>query len=225
MTGQFGKNHLGDRNERIRASAPGASRAVRTPARLRETHGEGGRGVSQGYARFYRSRRSGNEAVLRVVQSEPHAYLDPANGQRRRDIHLADGGTKPFRSEKNTNWEGGYRVPALVRWPGLVNPDSEINDIVSADDWIQTLMAAADEPDIQNKPLQGYSAGGKTLKVSWVIVHPKGGGMKRIVPRSGVNRRVLLSALAALPSLSGTLLSVSASAQTGTAGGIAAILE
>ena len=47
-----------------------------------------------------------------------------------------DGGTTPFRGEKNTNWEGGYRVPALVRWPGLVPPRTEINDIFSAEDWV-----------------------------------------------------------------------------------------
>ena len=76
-----------------------------------------------------------------------------------------DGGTTPFRSEKNTNWEGGYRVPALVRWPGLVPPRSEINDIVSAEDWVPTLTAAAGEPDIKEKLLQGYNAGGKSFKV------------------------------------------------------------
>ena len=76
-----------------------------------------------------------------------------------------DGGTTPFRGEKNTNWEGGYRVPALVRWPGLVQPRTEINDIVSAEDWVPTLVAAAGEPDIKNKLLQGYDAGGKTFKV------------------------------------------------------------
>ena len=46
-----------------------------------------------------------------------------------------DGGTTPFRGEKNTNWEGGYRVPAMIRWPGLVPPKTEINDIFSAEDW------------------------------------------------------------------------------------------
>ena len=54
-----------------------------------------------------------------------------------------DGGTTPFRGEKNTNWEGSYRVPALIRWPGLVQPRTEINDIVSAEDWVPTLVAAA----------------------------------------------------------------------------------
>jgi arylsulfatase len=76
-----------------------------------------------------------------------------------------DGGTTPFRGEKNTNWEGGYRVPALVRWPGLVKPGTEINDIVSAEDWVQTLMAAVGEPDVGNKLLSGYTAGTKTFKV------------------------------------------------------------
>ena len=75
-----------------------------------------------------------------------------------------DGGTTPFRGEKNTNWEGSYRVPALLRWPGLVPPRTEINDIVSAEDWVQTLMAAAGEPDIASKLLQGYSAGGQDLQ-------------------------------------------------------------
>ena len=76
-----------------------------------------------------------------------------------------DGGTTPFRGEKNTNWEGSYRVPALVRWPGLVRPRTEINDIFSAEDWVQTLMAAAGRADITNKLLQGYDADGKTYKV------------------------------------------------------------
>jgi arylsulfatase len=76
-----------------------------------------------------------------------------------------DGGTTPFRSEKNTNWEGGYRVPAIVRWPGLVPAHKEINEIFSAEDWAATLVAAAGEPDIKEKLLQGYTAGDKTYKV------------------------------------------------------------
>ena len=76
-----------------------------------------------------------------------------------------DGGTTPFRGEKNTNWEGGYRVPAMVRWPGLVPPRTEINEIFSAEDWATTLVAAAGEPDIKDKLLQGYDAAGKNFKV------------------------------------------------------------
>ena len=76
-----------------------------------------------------------------------------------------DGGTTPFKGEKNTNWEGGYRVPAMVRWPGLVPPRTEINDVFSAEDWATTLVAAAGEPDVKNKLLQGYDAAGKNFKV------------------------------------------------------------
>ena len=76
-----------------------------------------------------------------------------------------DGGTTPFRGEKNTNWEGGYRVPALIRWPGKVQPHTEINDIFSAEDWVPTLVAAAGQPDIKEKLLTGYDAGGKSFKV------------------------------------------------------------
>ena len=68
-----------------------------------------------------------------------------------------DGGTTPFRSEKNTNWEGSYRVPAMVRWPGTVKPGTVINDIFSAEDWVPTLAAAAGIPNIKDKLLQGYN--------------------------------------------------------------------
>ena len=60
-----------------------------------------------------------------------------------------DGGTTPFRSEKNTNWEGGFRVPMIVRWPGTVQPGTVVNDIVSGLDWFQTLAAAAGVADIR----------------------------------------------------------------------------
>ena len=76
-----------------------------------------------------------------------------------------DGGTTPFRSEKNSNWEGGYRAPAVVRWPGLVRPHTEFNGIFASEDWLPTIMAAAGEPDIKAKLLTGYDAGGKTFKV------------------------------------------------------------
>jgi arylsulfatase len=76
-----------------------------------------------------------------------------------------DGGTTPFRGEKNTNWEGAYRVPALIRWPGLVKPGTEINDIFSAEDWVQTIMAAVGEPDLGTKLQQGLEVGGTTYKV------------------------------------------------------------
>jgi arylsulfatase A-like enzyme len=76
-----------------------------------------------------------------------------------------DAGTTPFRSEKNTNWEGAFRVPCLIRWPGRIQPGSVSNETISALDWLPTLMAVAGEPDIKDKLLKGHQAGGKTFKV------------------------------------------------------------
>jgi arylsulfatase A-like enzyme len=76
-----------------------------------------------------------------------------------------DAGTTPFRSEKNTNWEGAFRVPCMIRWPGRIQPGSVSNDIVSGLDWVPTLMAAAGDPDIKDKLLKGHQIGSKTHKV------------------------------------------------------------
>ncbi|MDF0579252.1 arylsulfatase [Bradyrhizobium yuanmingense] len=76
-----------------------------------------------------------------------------------------DAGTTPFRSEKNTNWEGAFRVPCMVRWPGHIQPGSVSNEIVSGLDWMPTLLAAAGDPDITQKLLSGHQAGSKTFKV------------------------------------------------------------
>jgi arylsulfatase len=76
-----------------------------------------------------------------------------------------DGGQSPFRGEKNTNWEGGYRVPAMVRWPGTIKPGTVYNDIVAHEDWIPTLMTAAGDPGIKEKLLKGAQVGDKTFKV------------------------------------------------------------
>jgi arylsulfatase A-like enzyme len=76
-----------------------------------------------------------------------------------------DGGMTPFRNEKNSNWEGAYRVPAVVRWPGKIKPGSVSNEIVSHMDWLPTFLAAAGEPNIADKLKQGHKAGNKTFKV------------------------------------------------------------
>ncbi len=76
-----------------------------------------------------------------------------------------DGGMTPFRNEKNSNWEGAFRVPALVRWPGKIKAGSVCNEIISHQDWVPTLLAAAGEPDIVEKCKQGYEANGKTFRV------------------------------------------------------------
>jgi arylsulfatase len=76
-----------------------------------------------------------------------------------------DGGTTPFHGEKGTTWAGGFRVPMLVRWPGVIKPGTIINDIFSQEDWLPTLLAAAGEPVIVEKLKQGYAASGKNFKV------------------------------------------------------------
>jgi arylsulfatase A-like enzyme len=76
-----------------------------------------------------------------------------------------DAGITPYRAEKNTNWEGGWRVPAFVRWPGKIKPGTVVNGIVSHQDWLPTLLAAAGEPNIKDKLLKGHKAGNKTFKV------------------------------------------------------------
>jgi arylsulfatase len=81
------------------------------------------------------------------------------------EFSWTDGGTTPFHGEKNSSWEGGYRVPAMIRWPGLIKPGTEINAIGSHEDWLPTLVAAAGEPQIKEKLLAGYTAGAKTFKV------------------------------------------------------------
>jgi arylsulfatase A-like enzyme len=95
-----------------------------------------------------------------------------------------DGGTAPFRGEKGTTWEGGFRVPALARWPGVIRPGTIINDIASHEDWTPTLMAAAGIPDVKEKLTQGYRAGDKTFKV-----HLDGYDMTDLLSGKGPGKR------------------------------------
>ena len=76
-----------------------------------------------------------------------------------------DAAMTPFRGEKNTNWEGGWRVPAMVRWPGKIKPGSVSNEIMHHMDWMPTFLAAAGEPEVKEKLLKGYSAIGRNYKV------------------------------------------------------------
>jgi arylsulfatase A-like enzyme len=75
-----------------------------------------------------------------------------------------DGGNHPFRGEKGTVYEGGFRVPMLVKWPGVIKPNTIINEIMAHEDWLPTLLAAAGEPDVKEKLLKGYKVGDKTFK-------------------------------------------------------------
>jgi len=84
-------------------------------------------------------------------------------------VSWPDGGVTPFYGEKGTTWEGGFRIPLIVRWPGVIKPGTTNNGIVSHEDWMPTFLAAAGEPDVVEKLKQGYEANGRTFKV-----HPDG---------------------------------------------------
>jgi len=76
-----------------------------------------------------------------------------------------DGGTSPFRNEKASNWEGAFRVPTAIRWPGVIKPGSVFNDIFAHEDMFPTLLAAAGDQDVTTKLLKGMAVGKKTFKV------------------------------------------------------------
>jgi arylsulfatase len=76
-----------------------------------------------------------------------------------------DGAMTMFKSEKGTTWEGGFRIPMMVRWPGVIKPGTVYNDIISLLDWFPTLSAAAGVPDVKQRMLTGLQAGGKNFKV------------------------------------------------------------
>jgi arylsulfatase len=76
-----------------------------------------------------------------------------------------DGGTTPFRGEKNENWEGGYRVPLALKWPGVIEAGQVSNEIISHMDWIPTFLAAAGDPNVKEELLTGKAVGDKTFKV------------------------------------------------------------
>ncbi|MEJ2595876.1 MAG: arylsulfatase [bacterium] len=94
-----------------------------------------------------------NTIVIYTTDNGPHFNMWP------------DGGITPFRGEKNTNWEGGYRVPCLIRWPGQIPANSVINEIVAGNDWVPTLMAAVGVPDIKEQLLNGYEGVDRTYNV------------------------------------------------------------
>lgn len=96
---------------------------------------------------------SENTIVIYTTDNGPMVCLFP------------DAGSTPFRGEKNTNWDGGWRVPAVIRWPGTVKPGSKFTDLVAGEDWLPTLLAAAGEQNIKEKLLNGHQAGDKTYKV------------------------------------------------------------
>jgi arylsulfatase A-like enzyme len=76
-----------------------------------------------------------------------------------------DAGMTPFRNEKDSNWEGAFRVPCMVRWPSVIKPGTVSNEIISHLDWLPTLLAAAGEGDIKEKLHKGHQVGKKTFKI------------------------------------------------------------
>jgi len=91
--------------------------------------------------------------VVYSTDNGPHANTWP------------DGATTPFRSEKDTNWEGAFRVPAMARWPGKIKPGTVSNELMSHLDWLPTILSAAGEPHIKEKLLAGHDVGRKHFKV------------------------------------------------------------
>ena len=76
-----------------------------------------------------------------------------------------DGGTTPFKGEKATNWEGGFRVPCVIRWPGVIKPGTIVNDICAHEDFLPTLAAAAGDTDVVDRVKKGGKIGDKSFKV------------------------------------------------------------
>ena len=94
-----------------------------------------------------------NTIVLYTTDNGPHMNSWP------------DAAMTPFRSEKNTNWEGAYRVPCMIRWPNHIKAGSVSNELISGLDWMPTLMAAVGSPDVKEKLLKGYKVGAKSYKL------------------------------------------------------------
>jgi arylsulfatase len=94
-----------------------------------------------------------NTIVMYSTDNGPHMNTWP------------DGAMTPFRNEKNSNWEGAFRIPLLLRWPGKIPAGVVSNEIVQHHDWLPTFLAAAGEPDIVEKCKQGHQAAGKTFRV------------------------------------------------------------
>ena len=102
-----------------------------------------------------------------------------------------DRGSTPFLGEKNTNWEGGYRVPFVMRWPGVIKPGTEINDIVSHEDWLRTVMAAVGQPNVKDALKAGATVDGNSYKVHVdgynLMPALKGDAMEKLTRPGGSN--------------------------------------
>jgi len=165
-TGQFGKNHLGDLNKYLPTvhgfdeffgnlyppERRGRARAPGLPDRGRGPEASQGvltaRGVIHSWATDEDTgevdERYGPVGKQRIQDTGPHANSWP------------DGATTPFRSEKNTNWEGAFRIPEMIRWPGKIPAGVVSNEIIQHHDWFPTFLAAGGEPNIIEKLKNGH---------------------------------------------------------------------
>jgi arylsulfatase len=96
---------------------------------------------------------AGNTFVMYSTDNGPHMNSWP------------DAAMTPFRNEKNSNWEGAYRVPAMVRWPGHIKPGTVSSELVASHDWFPTLLAMAGDANVKEELLKGYKVGDMTYKV------------------------------------------------------------
>ena len=123
------------------------------PRRLSRRHGRARRDVGQMLDKLKELGLEENTIVMYSTDNGAEKFSWP------------DGGTSPFRNEKASNWEGGYRVPCAIRWPGVIKPGTVFNDIFSHEDMLPTLLAAAGVPDVKEQLLKGMKVGDKTFKV------------------------------------------------------------
>jgi arylsulfatase len=202
-TGQFGKNHLGDRNEffptvhgfdeffgnfyHLNAEDEPENPDYPKSAEFKKSFGPRGETqASQPWFVWFNTSRMHVWTHLRPESAGKTGHGVYADGMVEHDGHIGemlnlldslgvandtivvwtsdngaevmtwpDGGTTPFHGEKNTNWEGGYRVPLVARWPGVIKPGSEINEIVAHEDWLPTLLAAAGAGNVKDALFKG----------------------------------------------------------------------
>ena len=107
--------------------------------------------------------RSSRRSTTSASRTTPSSCTRTDNGPHMNS--WPDGAMTPFRNEKNSNWEGAYRVPAMVRWPGKIKPGQVSNELVAHLDWLPTLLAVAGDTQVTDKLLKGYKVGGMNYKV------------------------------------------------------------
>ena len=102
---------------------------------------------------------------LKALGLEENTIVMYSTDNGAEEFSWPDGGTTPFRGEKATNWEGGYRVPCAIRWPGVIKPGTVSNEVFAHEDMLPTLLAAAGVPDVKEQLKKGMQVGDKTFKV------------------------------------------------------------